>query len=145
MDKEDEMKEFLFLDKSAVPTDEDLQEVLSGTYKYWRSILDEVSATHGEIIPEWKFYDKKSGWTLKNMVKKRNIFFFKPYKGFFELTFVFGEKAVSMIETGTISKSIITAIHSAKKYAEGRGVTVRVRMKGDLRDIFKLIDIKIRN
>jgi hypothetical protein len=139
------MTEYLFLDKTSKPTDENLKDVLSNTFKYWKEIKDDISNKYGQIIPEWKFYDKKTGWTMKNMLKKRNLFFFKPYKGYFKLTFVFGDKAVSAIEKSKISDEIIQEIRSEKKYMEGRVLTVTVSTKSDLQNIFKLIEIKIMN
>ncbi len=139
------MVEYLFLDKTAEPTDENLKEVLSTSHKYWVEIQEEILSKYGEIIPEWKFYTKKTGWTRKTMLKKRNLFFFKPYKGFFNLTFVFGDKAVSVIEKSDISEELIQEIRSAKKYIEGRVLTVKVSKKSDLRNIYKLIEVKIQN
>ena len=139
------MTEYLFLDKTSKPTDENLKDVLSNTFKYWKEIKDDISNKYGQIIPEWKFYDKKTCWTMKNMLKKRNLFFFKPYKGYFKLTFVFGDKAVSAIEKSKISDEIIQEIRSEKKYMEGRVLTVTVSTKSDLQNIFKLIEIKIMN
>ena len=139
------MVEYLFLDRTAVPTDEDLKEVLLTSHKYWTDIREEILSKYGEIVPEWKFYDKRTGWTLKNMMKKRNLFFLKPYKGHFDLTFVFGDKAVSAIEKSEISENLIKEIRSAKKYMEGRVFTVSVNKKSDLRNIYKLIEIKIKN
>jgi len=139
------MIEYLFLDKTTKPKDENLKEVLSDKYKYWAAIKEKTSTKYGEVIPEWKFYDKKTGWTMKNMLKKRNLFFFKPYKGYFNLTFVFGDKAASEIEKSDISEELIQEICSSKKYMEGRVLTVKVTKKSDLRNIYKLIDVKIQN
>jgi hypothetical protein len=139
------MTEYLFLDKAAKPTDENLEDVLSNAYKYWMKIKDEISTKYGEIIPEWKFYDKKTGWTMKNVLEKRNLFFFKPYRGYFNLTFVFGDKAVSVIEKSKISKELIQELRSSKKYMEGRVLTVKVSKKSDLQNIYKLVEAKIQN
>ena len=139
------MAEYLFLDKTAEPNEDQLKEVLLNSYKYWVEIQKEISSKYGEIFPEWKFYTKKTGWTRKTLLKKRNLFFFKPYQNNFELTFVFGEKAVSKIEKSDVSIELVQKLLSAKKYAEGKGLSVKVSKKSDLKNIFKLIDIKINN
>jgi hypothetical protein len=72
------MVEYLFLDKTVKPTNENLKEALAASYKYWAEIQEEILSKYGKVIPEWKFYDKRTGWTMKNMLKKRNLFFFKP-------------------------------------------------------------------
>lgn len=139
------MEEYLFLDKTSEPTDEQLKDVLSDSYKYWTEIQEEISSKYGETISEWKFYTKKTGWTRKTLLKKRNLFFFKPYNNHFKLTFIFGDKAVGAIEKSDVSEELIKELLSAKKYAEGRGLTVEVSKKSNLKNIYKLIDIKINN
>ena len=139
------MTEYLFLDKTAEPTEEQLKEVLSDSYKYWCEIQSEINSKYGETITEWKFYSKKTGWTSKSLLKKRNLFFFKPYSKYFKLTFIFGDKAVDEIEKSDISEKLIQELRSAKKYAEGRGLSVSVTKKRDLKNIYKLIKIKINN
>jgi hypothetical protein len=139
------MIEYLFLDKTVEPSDKNLKDALSASYKYWIEIQKEFLIEYGEIIPEWKFYDKKTGWTMKNMFKKRNLFFFKPYKGYFNLTFVFGDKAVSAIEKSSVSEDLIQELRLSKKYMEGRVLTVKVSKKSDLQNIYKLVEIKVQN
>jgi hypothetical protein len=139
------MIEYLFLDKTVEPSDKNLKDALSASYKYWVEIQKEFLIEYGEIIPEWKFYDKKTGWTMKNMFKKRNLFFFKPYKGYFNLTFVFGDKAVSAIEKSSVSEDLIQELRLSKKYMEGRVLTVKVSKKSDLQNIYKLVEIKVHN
>ena len=139
------MAEYLFLDKTAEPNEDQLKEALSNSYKYWAAIQTVISSKYGEVIPEWKFYTKKTGWTRKTLLKKRNLFFFQPYLNNFELTFVFGEKAVSEIEKSDVSIELVQKLLSAKKYAEGKGLAVKVSQKSDLKNIFKLIDIKVNN
>jgi hypothetical protein len=139
------MVEYLFLDKTKEPSDEDLQKALAASYTYWVEIKQNIISHYGEIHPEWKLYDKRTGWTMKTMLKKRNLFFFKPYKGYFDLTFVFGDKAVSAIEQSDISERLITELRSSKKYMEGRVLTVTVSKKRDVQNIYKLLEIKIQN
>ena len=139
------MTEYLFLDKTAEPTEDQLKDVLSDSYKYWCEIQNEINSKYGETITEWKYYSKKTGWTRKTLLKKRNLFFSKPYNKYFKLTFVFGDKAVDEIEKSDISEKLIQELRSAKKYAEGRGLSVVVTKKSDIKNIYKLIEIKINN
>lgn len=139
------MSEYLFLDKETEPAEKQLQDALSSSFKYWEEIQNKISSKYGEIIPEWKFYTKKTGWIRKSMLKNRNLFFFKPYDKCFILTFVFGDRAVKEIEISGIDHELIQELLSARKYAEGRGLSVKVTKRKDLVDIYKLIDIKINN
>lgn len=139
----EETQKYVFLDKTSEPTEDQLEEVLGDTYKYWCEIQDGIKSKYGETTPEWKFYMKKTGWTRKTMLKKRNLFFFQPYEKYFSLTFIFGDKAVAEIEKSNISQKLVEELLSAKKYAEGRGILVPVTKNSDIKDIRKLIEIKI--
>src|SRR5271157_200354 len=109
----------MFLDKSCKPNEEMLSEVLGRSYKYWRQIQSVLNDQYGELTPEWKYYGAKSGWTLKMMLKKRNLFFFGPCDRYFRIAFVFGDKAVKAIEESDLSPVLIEKVKGAKRYPEG--------------------------
>ena len=139
------MPDYLFLDKSTQPTEGQLKEAIADTYDYWIEIKKRVAELYGDTKGEWKFYSKKSGWTLKTLLKKRNLFFFQPFANYFSLTFIFGDKAVNVIEESDVSEALKIVLREAIKYAEGRGLSVNVKTRNDLVDVNKLIDIKIKN
>jgi len=68
----------IFLDKSVKPTNEMLSGALGQSYKYWEEIKNSLENQYGPLIEEWKYYSATSGWTLKLLLKKRNLFFFAP-------------------------------------------------------------------
>jgi len=137
--------DYLFLDKSKQPTERQLKDAIADTYEYWIEIKNRIAELYGDTKGEWKFYSKKSGWTIKTLLKKRNLFFFQPFANYFSLTFVFGVKAVNVIEESNVSEELKRVLRDAKKYAEGRGLLVDVKTRNDLADVNKLIDIKIKN
>jgi len=139
------MPDYLFLDKSIQPTEMQLKDAIADTYEYWNEIKNRITELYGDTKGEWKYYSKKSGWTLKTLLKKRNLFFFQPFTNYFSLTFIFGDKAVNVIEESDISEAFKRLLRDAKKYAEGRSLLVRVNTRNDLIDVNKLIDIKIKN
>ncbi len=74
-----------FIDKLAKPDEEALVRALGKTYPLWAEIEKHVATVHGEPTTahgepteEWKYYGSKSGWTLKTLHKRRNLFFFTP-------------------------------------------------------------------
>jgi hypothetical protein len=139
------MPDYLFLDRSKQPAERQLKDAISDTYEYWIEIKNRIAELYGDTKNEWKFYSKKSGWTLKTLLKKRNLFFFQPFANYFSLTFVFGDKAANVIEESDLSETLKRALRGAKKYAEGRSLLVDVKTRNDLVDVNKLIDIKIKN
>jgi hypothetical protein len=135
----------VFLDKAKQPDDELLKKVLGTSYKIWEEIKHGIIEEYSPVNEEWKFYGAKSGWTLKLLLKKRNLFFFAPYEKHFIIAFVFGDKAVAVVEKSELPASLIKELVSAKKYAEGRGLSLEIKKKTDVNNVLKLVKIKIEN
>jgi len=134
-----------FGDKSKIPSEKEVAKVLGAKSKLWDSIRNHIEVKYGSTTPEWKFYSPKYGWSMKLLLKKRNLFFFGPREGFFLIAFIFGEKAVTAIQQSNLPNEIIEEIVNAKKYAEGRGLHIEVKKKKDVENIIKLLEIKINN
>jgi len=135
----------VFEDKDTRPDDKMLAKALGKSNRLWQDIKKHLAAEYGELIEEWKFYGSKSGWILKTLRKKRNLFFFIPLKGSFHISFVFGEKAVAVVEESSLPQELITELKNARKYAEGRGLRIDVKSPADVENIKKLVEIKVNN
>jgi hypothetical protein len=135
----------VFEDKAVMPNDKMLAKALGKSNRLWQDIKKHLKAEYGELIEEWKFYGQKSGWILKTLRKKRNLFFFIPLKGSFQVSFVFGDKAVAVVEKSNLPKGLITELKNARKYAEGRGLRIDVKNSTDIENIKKLVEIKVNN
>ena len=132
-------------DKSIIPDDDQLKDVLGKTLQLWSAINKYFEDKQRDVQEEWKFYSKKSGWSAKLIHKKRTILYLIPRKSYFMAAFVFGDKAVAAAEQSTIPESILDIIRSARKYVEGRGFRFDVRGQEDVENVKKLIEIKMAN
>jgi hypothetical protein len=135
----------VFIDKLAKPDDQALVSALGKTYPLWAEIEKHIATTLGESVQEWKYYGLKSGWTMKTLYKKRNLFFFTACEGYFRIAFVFGDRAVAEIVSSDLPKAVIEEITNAKKYAEGRGIRIDVKTRRDVESVKKLIAFKVMN
>ena len=135
----------IFVDKSIKPNDKRLYETLGTAGRWWKTLKKHLEEKYGPITEEWKFYSAKSGWTLKVLRKKRNLFFFTPLKDHFLISFIFGDRAVAVVEKSDLAENIIHRLIHAKKYMEGRGLQIDVKLLEDLENVKKLIEIKIQN
>jgi len=135
----------IFDDKSQKPTDKMLKDTLGKTYKLWEEIKKHLKKEYGQTTEDWKFYNVKSGWLLKTYQKKRNLFFFIPLKDFFKLSFIFGDKAVLAVEESDLPQNIKTTLKKAKKYMEGRGLSIEVKSSKEVEIVKKLVEIKVNN
>lgn len=137
------MSENVFLLKEVKPTEELIKANLLDNYSQLEEIRKFIDVTLGETQEEWKNYGKKIGWLLKKLYKKRNLFFITICSGYFNVTFVFGDKAVNSIVDSTISPTLKTSLMEARKYAEGRGLSIKVEDDKYLADIKMLLQIKV--
>jgi hypothetical protein len=132
-------------DKSIIPDDGQVKDVLGKTFQLWSAIKKYFEDKQRDVQEEWKFYSQKSGWSAKLIHKKRTILYLIPGKGYFMAAFVFGDKAVAAAEQSTLPESILDMIRSARKYVEGRGFRFEVRGQEDVENVKKLIEIKMAN
>ncbi|UCF15173.1 MAG: DUF3788 domain-containing protein [Phycisphaerales bacterium] len=135
----------VFDDKATRPTAQRLARVLGGSNTLWKEIRKHLKAEYGELTEDWRFYGQKSGWILKTLRKKRNLFFFVPSEGSFRISFVFGDRAVAAAEQSDLPKNLIETLKSARRYAEGRGLQIEVKGPSDVENIKRLVEIKINN
>ena len=137
------MEQSIFMDKSQIPTDDNLRRALGDKYSLWREIRDRVFEKYPEGCEEWNFPGKKYGWSFRIKDKKRAIVYLLPRDGEFLAAFIFGGKAFEVIKKSDVSAQIISDLESAKVYAEGRGIRIPVPDSAAQEDIFRLIDIKL--
>jgi hypothetical protein len=135
----------VFSDKSVKPDDSQLKKALGRTYELWTTIKEYVHTHYSPAIEEWNFSGQKWGWSFRMKHKKRTILYFTPLEGYFRNGFVFGDKAVAVIEKSEIPESIKDELLNARKYMEGRGLRVDVKETEDIEHIKILIEIKMSN
>lgn len=138
------MSASIYDEKLITPTNKMLEVDLLSTKKYLDEITSFIDTNYGYVKPEWKFYNKKSGWVLKLFNKKRNVLFVVPCKGYFRVAFTFGEKASELVFQNEILPQFIKdELSNAKKYAEGKTIQVEVKKQSDFNSIIELIKIKL--
>ena len=140
-----EMNTSIFPDKSVIPNNSDLQNVLNKQYDIWEHLRNFVFEKYPKGKEEWNFPGKKYGWSFRIKDKKRAILYLLPRDKSFKVAFVFGDKAVAKIMDSDISTDIKTELEKARKYAEGRGIGIDVINESILPDIEKLVEIKLSN
>lgn len=138
------MSASIYDDKLIIPTDKMLEVDLLKTKNYFDEITAFIKSDYGQVRPEWKFYNIKSGWLLKLFNKKRNVLFVVPCIGYFRVAFVFGGKASKLIQDSSkITETIKNDLAKAKKYMEGKIIEIEVKNSQDSQTILELIKIKM--
>jgi Protein of unknown function (DUF3788) len=129
-----------FVEKSKQPQDADLEETLGPAYVHWNVLKNLIASRFGPVSFEWGF---ATGWGLRVKTVKRTILYLTPCEGYFLASFALGEKAVNAAHQNALPAAVLRVIDSAKKYAEGRGVRLKVRSSKDVRNVEKVATIKM--
>ncbi len=132
-------------DKSVVPDEKIIEPFLGQrTYALWRSFNDEIEQRYpGVFLPDWIYGGAKHGWALR--YKKSKAFCtLVPERRSFTAVIVFGEqdrvKAENMLPT--LHPELRDAYESAKTYADGKWVAIKVTDQIPFADLFALLEIK---
>jgi hypothetical protein len=133
----------IFTDKTVIPTKQKLKDALGSKADLLKKIEDFVFDAYPDGLADWNFPGKKYGWSYRIKDKKRAIIYFLPREGYFKVAFVFGQRAFDQIIDSDISSIIKDDLAGAKKFAEGRGISIDVRDSDILQDIFTLVGIKL--
>ena len=132
-------------DKSNTPDDDMIFPLLGDTGTLWKSIREYLKDEYTDIDEVWKYYYEKTGWLMQVVQKKRTVFWFKVYEGFFSITFWFGDKAVRIVGESDLPDDMKHELRDAKKYKIGRSISIHVRHADDVEHVKKLIALKMKN
>ena len=128
----------IFGEKAIVPDKEALSVALKDNQVLWDKIL-EFSGGSGE----WKFYGKAAGWTFQVKNSKRTLFYMMPKDGWFQMTFVYGERAASAAQSFGLPEKVLSDLKQARVYAEGRSVAVEINSDKDIDTVKKMLKLKM--
>jgi hypothetical protein len=132
-----------FMDKTTIPDDASLKDVLGDLSKVWTEIRNYVFDVYPNALEEWSFAGQKYGWSFRIKDKKRAIIYLLPRKEYFLVAFVFGDRPTKDALSSNLSGNVKDIIASARVYAEGRGFRIEVRNEELTNDIKTLIDLKL--
>jgi len=135
----------IFMEKTVIPTEDELVRSLQGTYDLWHEISKYVHLCYPKAIDEWNYAGDKYGWGFRIKDSKRAIIYLGPRDGYFKVSMVFGQKATDAIMKSQVTEQVKEELMAARVYAEGRGIRIEIRNEDSIKDIKDLIDIKIAN
>lgn len=136
------MEQSIFTEPGKAPGDKELEKALGKTYTSWNEIRGYVMEHCPAVTEEWNY--SKFGWNYRINDKKRAIIYLMPGEQQFKASFALGQKAVAEALAGDLTEDIKAIISTARIYAEGTGVRIIVNNKKTVRQILKLVDIKLK-
>ncbi len=132
-----------FGDRSSEPGDGDIRHALGSTADLWFALIQHLSERYGPVSEEWAVPGKQHRWSLRIVKRKRRILYLIPKEGGFTVGVVLGDKAVAAADGSPLPAHMIKELNGAKKYAEGRGLPVRVSSAENLHSIKALAALKM--
>lgn len=134
-----------FIGKTTPPSDADLEKALGPAAPLWDQLVAELASEHDVTTREWKSYSAKYGWSLRLKRGKRTIVWLVPNAGFFEVAFIFGEKALTAIRQTAVPARVLRMLDEAPKYPEGTGLRFEIKTAKDIAVVKKLAAIKLQH
>jgi hypothetical protein len=128
----------IFGEKAIVPNKETLSVALKDNQLLWDKMIS-ISGGKGE----WKFYTKAAGWTCSVKKNKRTLFYMMPKDSWFQLIFVYGERAFEAAKSAGLPEQVLNDLLQAKAYIEGRSVAINVNSDADMDTAEKLLQLKL--
>ncbi len=130
------MEEKLFLEKSILPSDDQIRIGLGKIYQ----LFEKLKVLLSGFSFTWTF-TKSSGWMLKYHDNKKALLYLIPMRNEFKvsLTLRENEKSTTLRER-LLEDGMLTKIESAKKYVEGYAIQLMISKNIEYVELTKLIN-----
>lgn len=132
----------IFQDQARRPVLKLFREALDMTYDQWSDISRYVFQNRPGAEELW-YFNPKVGWHIRIRYNKRVIVYCIPCEAFFVVLLVLGEKAVAEAMESSISVPTKQLIDGAAAHTEGRSCYMEVKDERPVKDIKKLLAIKL--
>jgi hypothetical protein len=131
-------------DKSdSAPGEADIRAALGPSAELWYDLVRGLSSRFAPVLEEWACSGAKSGWSLRLVHKKRRMIYLIPQKEHFLAAVVLGDRGVAAANESDLPRRILKDLNDAPKYAEGRGIRLKVASRKDLRAVETLVELKM--
>ncbi len=133
----------LFTDKGHQPTDAQVLEAISPKLSLWHALVHFVREQY-PVQEDFKYlYGKNYGWALRFRVKGKLLVSLYPTQGGFTAQVNLSSDAVEEAQRIKVSKNVRQAIERAHPYPEGRWLFIPVESENDVRDIQRLLALRV--
>lgn len=126
------------------PTKKVLEHALGKTYEVYKELMDTVSGTNYQLIPQWHYYNDGKAWLCKVQYKKKTVFWLSVWERYFKITFYFTEKNSKGIFELDIDENIKKNFKEHKFIGKLLPLVLIINKKSQLEDALKIIDYKKR-
>lgn len=132
-----------FSDKTKPPSEVQLKAVLGPSHANWNAVRELVHTSAPSATSEWGYSSSSTGWGLRLKLGKRVLLYLTPGERHFLVSTALGEKAVALAHARDFPAAFLSLLDKAPRYAEGRGVRIRVARATDVRTVARLLQLKL--
>lgn len=132
----------VFPDPSLPPAAEQLVRALGPAAPSWAALIASVADRNPPITELWRFAGAGTGWSLRLLCRKRILLYLTPLDGAFQVGVVLGGKVVAAALAAGPEEGLRRLLEAAPRYAEGRGIRLRVAGPEDLAAAQALVALK---
>lgn len=133
------MSDFVFLDKTKQPGNNQIINVLSDAKLFWLNIHEYIGEMYN-FNPELVFFTKKYGWAIRYRRLSTTLCYFFPKNGFFSILIILGQKEAEKIELmkENLNENIRNVFENTQQFHDGRWLWIDLRNLDDISS-FKLM------
>jgi len=139
-----EIEKFVFSNPELEPDEKLIFSKIGDKKILWQAIMTFISDNYSDMEGGWRYYNDGKQWLFKMVQKKKTIFWGTILEDAFKITFYFGGKAEPVIVASDLSEKSKQQYLTGPRYGKIRAVTMQVEDMSEVREIEKLIAIKVK-
>ena len=133
----------LFTDKGHQPTESQVLEAIGPKLPLWHALVRFVREQY-PVQEDFKFlYGRNYGWALRFRIKGKLLVSLYPTQGGFTAQINLSSAAIEKAQSMKLSKNVQQAMARAHPYPEGRWLFIPVESEQDMRDIQRLMALRV--
>jgi hypothetical protein len=137
------MSKGYFTVKEKKPPEKEILQVLDSSRKNWEILNDHLGAELN-LKSELKFYGVNYGWALRFIKSGKSIIALYPGKDCFTIQIILDKEQSQRAVSGNLNPAVIQKIKETEAIHEGKWIYLTIDKSTDLKDIFDLVDIRIK-
>jgi hypothetical protein len=138
------MERPLLNDKDVYPDDEVLARHLGRAKAAWDGFTAAVSERYPDAALEWRYYTDAKAWLCKFTRKKKTLCWISIWDKHFRTGFYFLPRHDEGVEALPIDPALKTAYREHAGFGTMKPLTIEVRSKKALADVFTVAEFKSR-
>ena len=132
-----------FVDKSRVPSPEEMQAALGPAFSHWERLTQYIAVTYA-IPPDLSFGGKNYGWNLWYRKGGKSLVSLYPQQNGFIAQVVLGKEQVEKALTLSLGEKVGTLVRDTPQLHDGKWLWIPVTCEADAADVEQLLLVKRR-